>query len=543
MASPALEHMVCFDPEAYRQVIVDAVGVNPDRGDGLWREETATGLYREPLLAYLRQCVVLLDSAKDLTIIRRVSDGTSRSQSANAFFAALPTVVVPALVKVKERRRAGFMRVKGSTIVQAMWMEDPARVAVDLRSYLPPREIRRGYEHPPRVFSEYAGPGVTLAEIDGVDPHGEAAREAVAAWRDHVERRICRGEPALITAVWGFIASIVQSPGVKRDVLLTVFGDPGEGKGTFTEVLTELVGEANTHKISQPSQAGIGGRFNGAIAGCVLLILDEVVWPGDKAAREMIKGLVSERRQRVERKGVEAAEENIIAAPVITSNGHAVAVTAGDRRVIACEIINELHALPKAEQNRFRHTLGLEVRGEHRPLAERRRRLAAIARFMMDPEHLRRWDGTAPATAALAHQAALTLDFVESWLKTLLEERDARIWGAGNPRRAIAVKDVQASMRNADCNAHATKPEQIQAFLSGVFKDAFSYVPKCSLPNGRQQNAFLWPEWGAAVRMFGHRFKMPGWAEEQIKFAAEREAEKARGAGPAGEGFDERVEA
>ena len=542
MASPSLRDLAVFDPEAWRDSILEALpeGVN---------EEEVVGTILPVIRRILRECLVLLNARDKPMLARRLTTGKCCTQPIATFFANLGTILCPCIVRDRRagERRPGFYKLTGPA-VQTFWTEDLERVVCEVDDYAPPTCIRRGFTHARRTFSTYPGPGITLEEIDAADMDGEAERAAVAAWRDHVERRICRGDPATITAVMGFIASMVQRPGVKMDCLLCVFGEPGEGKGTLTEILTEIVGPMNVHKISQPSQAGIGSRFNGAIADCAMLLLDEVVWPGNKEAREMIKGLVSEKRQRVERKGVDSAEQTIVANTVITSNGHAVAVCANDRRVIACEILNELRAKPREELMELRHTLGLSVRGADRPPEELRRRLAAIARYMMDPQHLLSWNGTAPANDALEKQAAMTLDPAEGYVRSLLETNDMtnRIWRPPNARNSAEKGDsdnwIQCSalvdaMLAAGCSHHQVGPSKALGFLQSIFPDVRLDVRRSIKVAGKrtQVNCFLFPGWEECVNTFAAKFKAAKWGTDLI--AARAKADEEHAAKEA-EGFD-----
>ena len=108
---------------------------------------------------------------------------------------------------------------------------------------------------------------------------------------DHLRGVICHGEAdESHEYLLNWCAHLIQRPGVKMASSVVVSGLYGVGKDIFLDLMAKIIGEAYTHTAS--TERDFIGHFNGWQMGCLLLVVKEAVWGGDKAAASALKDMV-----------------------------------------------------------------------------------------------------------------------------------------------------------------------------------------------------------------------------------------------------------
>jgi hypothetical protein len=166
-----------------------------------------------------------------------------------------------------------------------------------------------------------------------VDPAGVNLDEAAskcALYRKHVEQVICSGDQTHIKYVWAWLADLVQNPGGRKPgVALVLRGGRGTGKGMFSRPLMQIVGR---HGIQLNNREHLTGRFNHHLADKILVFLDEAFWAGDKKSEGVLKGLITEPRIAVERKGMDTYPVDSYVRCIMASNEDWVVPAGPDER-------------------------------------------------------------------------------------------------------------------------------------------------------------------------------------------------------------------
>lgn len=168
----------------------------------------------------------------------------------------------------------------------------------------------------------------------------EDAATKCRLYRDHVENVICRGNTEHIKYVWAWLADLVKNPGgAKPGVALVLRGGRGVGKGFFCRPFLRIF---DRHGLQVTHRDHLIGRFNHHLSDKIFVFLDEAFWAGEKKHEGVLKGLLTEPRFAVERKGIDVYEVDSYVRVVMASNEDWV-VPAGpdERRFLVLDVGNE----------------------------------------------------------------------------------------------------------------------------------------------------------------------------------------------------------
>lgn len=140
--------------------------------------------------------------------------------------------------------------------------------------------------------------------------------------------------------ILNWISYIVQNPGKKTGIALVLKGLQGVGKNTFTDVLSRMFigySEPNVSKLDS-----IAGKFNAAVEGKILLVLNEMRNSGENQSNEFdsLKTIVTDYVFMLNQKcQAERPAENVSNLIFVTNNPFPVRVELGDRRyaVFSCD--------------------------------------------------------------------------------------------------------------------------------------------------------------------------------------------------------------
>jgi len=143
---------------------------------------------------------------------------------------------------------------------------------------------------------------------------------------------LCGGDEASFDYVVRWAAFMVQKPHVPAEVALVFKGAKGVGKGTFARALRDIAG-SHGKQVAQPEH--FIGRFNEHLMDCILLVVDEGFWAGDKKAEGALKNLITEPIMTFEPKGKPIVSGPNMLHPIILSNEDWIVPASADERRFA----------------------------------------------------------------------------------------------------------------------------------------------------------------------------------------------------------------
>lgn len=152
--------------------------------------------------------------------------------------------------------------------------------------------------------------GIVMAPLKDVPNHfnlwrGFAVKSVKGSWKlmkKHIFLIICGGDKKLFIYVMGWLARMIQQPGLPGEVALVLQGEKGTGKGMLINALCIIFGQHACHVFSSKH---VSGHFNGHLEDTILLFPDEAFFAGDKASEQVLKGLITEPTIPIERKFVD----------------------------------------------------------------------------------------------------------------------------------------------------------------------------------------------------------------------------------------------
>jgi len=160
-----------------------------------------------------------------------------------------------------------------------------------------------------------------------------------------VREAICAGDQETFLYVWSYLAHMIQKPGELPGTALILRGGQGAGKNSFVEPLKQLVGPR--HYIELSSTSRLTGRFNSHLSGRLLVFSNEATFPGDRAADGLIKAMVTDRDEIIERKGVDTYTARNCKRLIAASNNELLVGTdVDDRRYLMLEVSDVLKQEP-----------------------------------------------------------------------------------------------------------------------------------------------------------------------------------------------------
>lgn len=140
---------------------------------------------------------------------------------------------------------------------------------------------------------------------------GRKLRSKAGEWpvlEDFLLTVICKGDNAKLDWLLLWMAHMVQRPGEKPGTAVVCRGEGRTGKGTFGAILTKL---AAPHVKELSQEAHVTGQFAGEhLSKCILAIVTEAVFGGDRKVSNVLKAMVTQPTIEVEAKGM-----NLVTVP------------------------------------------------------------------------------------------------------------------------------------------------------------------------------------------------------------------------------------
>lgn len=154
---------------------------------------------------------------------------------------------------------------------------------------------------------------------------------------EHAEENVCGGDKKLFTWLMGYFAHLIQKPYERPLTTLVFRGRKGVGKNALIERIGKLLG-SQSFLVAHDSRY-LTSNFNGHLDSCLMLVLDEAFWSGDKAAEGKLKGLTTAPEIMIERKGKEPyMVDNYVRLVVIGNESWLVPASADERRYAVFDV-------------------------------------------------------------------------------------------------------------------------------------------------------------------------------------------------------------
>lgn len=172
-----------------------------------------------------------------------------------------------------------------------------------------------------------------------------------------IKEVIADGDDLIYNWILNWMLYVIQNPGKKTEAAIVLKGLQGTGKGTFTNVLCELLAGYSCKNITDISQ--LTGKFNTMIENKMLLVCNELRNCGDDrlANFDTLKTLITDYPIVYNEKCIPMRKgENVANFIFVTNNPYPVKIETGDRRYLVLHV-NGKHkgdlAYFKALYNKF----------------------------------------------------------------------------------------------------------------------------------------------------------------------------------------------
>ena len=200
--------------------------------------------------------------------------------------------------------------------ISEMWMRWPARRTYEGLVFEPagcPDE---------RFYNMWRGFSVTPAET--------GKHWAVDMWLEHALENVCEGDKALCHWLVSWFAHVIQRPSEKPLVATVFRGPKGVGKNALVERVGDLLGN---HFFLTSNRRYLTSNFTGHLEKCLMFVLDEAFWSGDKQSEGIIKDLVTGSKHVIEHKGKEPySVRNLTRIAIIGNEDWVVPASHDERR-------------------------------------------------------------------------------------------------------------------------------------------------------------------------------------------------------------------
>ena len=175
--------------------------------------------------------------------------------------------------------------------------------------------LRRAY-YDVGIYPNGDEPSGTLNMWNGyaTEPNPNAS---CALYISHMEKIVCNGNKVIFEWLLDWMADCVQDARVVKGSCVVLRGIEGCGKGAWADQFGQLFGKHYTHLIDAER---LTTKFNSLTSDSVVVFADEVLWPGDRKAANILKGMISERKVTREAKGVDSIEVDNLNHVIIASN-------------------------------------------------------------------------------------------------------------------------------------------------------------------------------------------------------------------------------
>jgi hypothetical protein len=221
----------------------------------------------------------------------------------------------------------------------------------------------------------------------------------VERWKEHLFENICNREKVLADWLTCWFAHLVQRPYEKPLVAIVFRGGKGVGKNACVERVSHLLGG---HAMTTSRRRYLVGNFTSHLQRCLMFVLDEAFWSGDKEAEGVVKDLVTGTEHLIELKGKESFTVRNLTRVVVIGNEEWLVPASADERRWAVFEVGEGRKQDRQYFEEMR--LGLDEQGG----------AAHLLRYLMDYK-ITQDVNLAPNTTGLTSQKISSLEPVPQW--------------------------------------------------------------------------------------------------------------------------------
>lgn len=169
-----------------------------------------------------------------------------------------------------------------------------------------------------------------------VEPAADPRHPAVDLFLEHAHKNICRGDDTVYRWLMGWFAHLVQRPWEKPLVAVVFKGRKGTGKSALIERVGALLGK---HFLVADDDRYLVSNFNAHLENCLLFVLEEATWAGDKKAEGKLKNLITGSQHVIEFKNREPHQvDNLLRVAIIGNESWIVPATQDERRFAVFEV-------------------------------------------------------------------------------------------------------------------------------------------------------------------------------------------------------------
>lgn len=212
------------------------------------------------------------------------------------------------------------------------WLTWSGKRTYDEVVFFPERDLG------PRFYNKWRGFRVKGTPYkDATD----AAKKGFDDFMSHLRRNIAGDNEDHARWIEGYFAHLVQRPWEKPGTCLVLRGAKGVGKNVFVERMTNLVPPMNWVLVDNARY--LTSHFNEHFEECLLFILDEAVWGGDKSADASLKGLTTAGKTRIEPKFGKSRLVDSFVRPIILGNEEWMVPASHDERRYAVFEVKDHH--------------------------------------------------------------------------------------------------------------------------------------------------------------------------------------------------------
>lgn len=211
-----------------------------------------------------------------------------------------------------------------------VWLDWPGRREYNGITFAPEREAKNNYFNTWRGFT---------CKQTVYEKASKNAQQGFDAFLHHALNNICGGNKEHFHWLMNYFAHMFQKPYERPLTTLVFKGSKGTGKNSLVDRLGKILGDE--HYLVADDSRYLTSNFNGHLESCLMLVLDEAFWSGDKKAEGKLKGLSTSPKILIERKGMEVHSVDNLVRMVIIGNEEWLVPASHDERRYAVFHVGE----------------------------------------------------------------------------------------------------------------------------------------------------------------------------------------------------------
>ena len=163
--------------------------------------------------------------------------------------------------------------------------------------------------------------------------------EVIKSFINFIKEIICDNVDTIFKYVMGWIATMIQNPGVKNETAIILKGLQGIGKNRFTDIISELLAGYSCKNVTDMNE--LTGSFNSVVENKMLIVLNELKNNGEDRMVNFnaLKSIITDDTIRINEKNQpRRTAENVANFIFCTNNAYPVKIEVGDRRYVVLNV-------------------------------------------------------------------------------------------------------------------------------------------------------------------------------------------------------------